>query len=461
MEPIAVCRPGAGATALAVEGEGVGALLRAVFLAFDRGGVPYCVMHGYEGYPDAVTSDVDCVMPAEFLPGRLARFLHAERDRIGADLVQWLADDAHYLVLSGRPDGGPPRLLALHASPGHRVGDRGGYSAEEVLRGRRRRGAFWVPEPRVEFAASLTRRVAKGTIGEGQAAWLTRLFREDPDGCRREIGRFWGGRTAARIADDAGSSDWSWVRAELPRIGGELRGPITPGSIAAGFRRRWSGLRDRAARWRSPRGLHVVFLGPDGVGKSTVIDLVLTGLRPAFAGTTYRSFAPMLTRRPPPPHLAPKPHELKNRSRLASLAKAAYWLVYYTIGYAATVYRDRAGAALAVNHRYLVDALVDPRRYRYSGPVGLLRLIWKVAPKPDLVVLLDAPAEVVQARKREVPLEETARQLAAYRALAATLPNARPVDADQPVEKVVADVEAAILRELGARARRRLGLNGS
>ena len=37
-------------------------------------------------------------------------------------------------------------------------------------------------------------------------------------------------------------------------------------------------------------------------------------------------------------------------------------------------------AGLVVNHRYLIDAIVDQKRYRYSGPVWLLKMIWAVAP---------------------------------------------------------------------------------
>ena len=58
--------------------------------------------------------------------------------------------------------------------------------------------------------------------------------------------------------------------------------------------------------------------------------------------------------------------------------------------------------------------LVDPRRYRYGGAMWLARWVGKIIPKPDLWILLDAPAEVLQKRKQEVPPEETARQRRAY-----------------------------------------------
>jgi thymidylate kinase len=99
---------------------------------------------------------------------------------------------------------------------------------------------------------------------------------------------------------------------------------------------------------------------------------------------------------------------------------------------------------------------VDPKRYRYSGPMRLLEMIWRVAPKPDLVIVLDAPPEVVHARKMETTLEETRRQREAYVAMAKSLPNAYIVNSDQPPHGTVDDVLAIVLRHTRAAAMRRL-----
>src|SRR5207248_3547393 len=103
------------------------------------------------------------------------------------------------------------------------------------------------------------------------------------------------------------------------------------------------------------------------------------------------------------------PHELPPRSYAASLLKAAWWSVCYTVGYLATVQPAKARASFVMNHRYLLDAMVDRRRYRYSGPQWLLKAIWTISPKPDLIILLDAGPQIIWARKKEVALEETIR----------------------------------------------------
>jgi thymidylate kinase len=123
-----------------------------------------------------------------------------------------------------------------------------------------------------------------------------------------------------------------------------------------------------------------------------------------------------------------------------------------------SVHPAKARAAFVMNHRYLLDAMVDRRRNRYAGPQWLLAAIWRIAPKPDLIILLDADPQIIWARKKEVALEETIRQRDGYRSLVEPLKFSRIVEASQPVEKVIADVDRIILDLLAGRVNKRFGL---
>ena len=105
----------------------------------------------------------------------------------------------------------------------------------------------------------------------------------------------------------------------------------------------------------------------------------------------------------------------------------------------------KARGGLVLYDRHFVDILVDATRYRYSGPIWVLRAIWALIPKPDLVVLLDAPAEHIQKRKMELTVEETERQLLAYRKLVASLPNGVIIDANKLFSEVVEDLNQLLL----------------
>jgi thymidylate kinase len=77
-------------------------------------------------------------------------------------------------------------------------------------------------------------------------------------------------------------------------------------------------------------------------------------------------------------------------------------------------------------------------------------LLTRLYPRPDLLILLDAPAEVLFARKREGQIDSLARRRAEYRQLGSLHPRFAVVEATEPVEAVVARV-AGIIREYGAR----------
>lgn len=66
-------------------------------------------------------------------------------------------------------------------------------------------------------------------------------------------------------------------------------------------------------------------------------------------------------------------------------------------------------------------------------------------PRPDLVVYLDAPVEVLLARKGEGTLESIARRQADYRSLSGEVEHFAIVDANRPLDAVIDDVVAEIV----------------
>ena len=193
------------------------------------------------------------------------------------------------------------------------------------------------------------------------------------------------------------------------------------------------------------RGLSIAFLGPDGVGKSAVIDDLRARLGAVFTGFIRFHFRPRfgkgdLNRAP-----VTRPHAQRPRGIFISIGKLLYWLLDYWIGYFAVCVPARRRGELVMFDRYLPDILVDPVRYRL--PARAMRLatrLAKLAPQPNLYVLLDAPAETAQQRKQEISLAESQRQRFAYLAMFAGLPNGLVVNADRPLEEVVHQLALAI-----------------
>jgi len=436
---------------------GPGRILSGVFETLDRASIPYCVTHGYEHYPVHIGSDVDGVIAAEVRPCQLIELLHKNRATIGAEVVQV---QGYRLVLAGEGADGSPCFLPLDLSADYEVDDRLFYAGSEVLEARRRYCEFWIPSAELEFGCYLVRKIAKGQLDDENERRLSSLYGQETAGCRQQVVRFWGAGSAALILSAASSGDWEPVKRRLDKLRAELRRRATLRNPFRVLGNRLRRLVHRArALWRSESGLNLVFLGPDGAGKSSVIQAVAQALACAFNRTIFCGFAPALfgglryiRQDPGRPHAAPP------RSFLISVARAGYWLVYYIFGYFFTIHVALARSTLVLHDRHFVDALVDPRRYRYGGPLSLLRLIWRAVPKPDVVILLDAAPEAVQSRKREVPFEETDRQRTAYLSLVKTMRNGCVIDATRPLGQVVGDVNDLILRHMRTRIEHRLGL---
>jgi thymidylate kinase len=395
-------------------------------------------------------------MPREMLPKRLSELLRQNEALLGARIVQWFDDRAHMVVLHAdeKTADGRDVFLQLHVSSDFEVSDRVVADGNEVLSTRRLyRGRFWIPAAHVEFACVLANRIEKGGFEPAHTRQLSSLWAADPARCAEQLERMFRRDSATLIAAAAARDEWMPVLGSLPSLRREMMWKLATRDVLSVAWRFADRQVRRVRNWTTPRGgVHIVFLGPDGVGKSTVIDAVRDRLTPVFLHTAYQSFARGILgyRRKPSPHALP-PRKLP-----ASLAKAAWWLMCYTLGYCRSVYPTLARRGLFINHRYLLDAMVDPKRYRYGGPMRLLEMIWRVAPKPNLVIVLDAPAEVVHARKMETTLEETRRQREAYLAMAKTLSNAYVVNSNQPPQGTVDEVMDIVLRHTRAAALRRL-----
>lgn len=427
----------------------------AIFATLDRAKVPYCVLHGYEGLPDCVKSDLDCVVSVP--PAQVAA-LFCCKGEIDLDLAL-VQVKGTCLVFALKQAGHRAHFLTLDLCSDCTSGGVRYYAGRDVIDSRQRYRGFWVPVPRIEFGCYLVRRIAKLRLDDERATRLSELYARDPGGCQEQIARFWRAGSAALIAEAARSGDWQPVQQSLRSLRAEMQNRAMLLNPAYAITQTAVQLRCAVrAALKADVGLIVAFLGPDGAGKSSVIAALPHRMEGVLGRCTRYGFAPgLLSWLRPPQGANEHPHAAPPRPLLISVARALlYWFLYYQLPYRLAVHRDLARSTLVIHDRHLIDAIVDPWRYRYGGPTLLIRAIWWSMRKPDLLILLDAPAEVLQQRKQEVPLEESARQRQAYKLLVEGMQNGRIIDASKNLDDVLNTVDAVVLQHLAKRARSQL-----
>ena len=437
-------------------------LAKHLFLFLNSSNIDYVIVGDARGYPDEIQSDIDIVADAQGLrvfSHRLVQYcwLH------GVKIVQMFRHEycSWYFVLSGIDEKG--KICFLHPDV---CGDyfrfgRLFLTADELLNGRTKLSpgdncllSFCMPAPAQGFIYYLLKKIDKGQLTAKHGDYLSAEWKKNPDRAEAQLKRFWSATEVALLKRAAETNEWTAVSSERLRLQHMLRS-----GLPFPLKHRCRELLRKIIRIAQPTGMHLVFLGTDGSGKSTVIQQVEKDLAPAFRRTKRYHLRPFFGRhhngRDVP---VTDPHGKAVWNVPCSLAKLGWWWLDYALGYFIEVFPHLVRSTLVLFDRYYDDLLVDYKRYRYGGPLWLARLVGIFIPRPDLVIFLDAPADVLRKRKQEVPAVELTRQRSAYQELIRKLPNGHVVDASLPFDRVVAQVETLILDFMEKRTSKRLGM---
>jgi thymidylate kinase len=436
----------------------LGPLVMAVFGAWHASGIRFVVLRNYEGLPHTTSHDVDVLLPRQDL-GRAERLLIEAARTTG-------------FRLSNRARFSPICLFFFHPETGTQTQFDLFYTLEwrgfplldatSVINWRINNGLFAIPHPLHEAVNNLlTRQLEHGYVKENYKERIQRTFQERPQDGETLLRRLFGRTLGTQLADGIQAGDWTAVESLSKGMRTHLiihRLRARPWLLLTNFAHDLKRYLGRVVR---PPGAKIVLLGTDGSGKSSVATQLLDALHGTFYKdkSIHAHWKPSVflrrrrAERPP----TTNPHGQVPRGWfLSQLALVYHWLEFFAgsvIQYLPVLFRN--GMVLIERHHY--DFIADPRRYRLQPPSAIIRFAFRLLRTPDLVFLLDAPPEVLHARKPELTLEETRKGREAYLELVRSLPNGRVIDATQPLDTVVRQITLETLRYLEARQVRRLG----
>jgi thymidylate kinase len=180
-------------------------------------------------------------------------------------------------------------------------------------------------------------------------------------------------------------------------------------------------------------------LGPDGAGKSTVIDSMLQELKSVRKSIVLQHLKPVYFRKKIIKNrgIVTTPHDKKNRGALSSFIKLVTWSLECWVYH---LFHKRKNSTIEIFDRHFDDILIDPLRYRCGINKLFVRFFSSIIPRPNLTLVLTAPVEVIQNRKQEVSFDETKRQIEEYEGYASNNKNAFLINTDRPVDEIVKEV---------------------
>jgi len=160
----------------------------------------------------------------------------------------------------------------------------------------------------------------------------------------------------------------------------------------------------------------ILIVGPDGAGKSTVLDALVSQHRGRIVRAHSRPG--LIAGRDGDGTPVTEPHAQTPRGSVASLLKLAVVFTDTVLG-SWVRWRRQARSDLLVVERGWYDLAVDPHRYRLPHSFSpLVRLLGRLVPRAELIVLLRGDPAVLHERKPEIGAAEVRRQLETWDRLA-------------------------------------------
>jgi thymidylate kinase len=421
------------------------AFLEGVADAWNRRGIEYAVCHGIEGYPHSVGRDLDVVVRGKQL-------------RQAARIASGYLSACGFLVLEPVKPWGGKWLFAFRQDLRLQI---------DLIPFLFRGPALFVASPHptrrvgpfaVDPWASFAKRVLMPVLGGGPLREPFLGPGEEQVARQRCLGIF-GGKLTRELFAGLHGQDAPALAAIVSRlrIASVLRASFLHPLRSASLFFPW--LRKTLSPYLRRCAPIIAVVGPDGVGKTAVVQALSRNTLDPFCGFIARHWRPGVLPRPGSllgrAALPPDAHGLPPRRRPGRLhwLRLAYYFVDFTLGH---FLKDRPASSrlqVVLYDRHALDMAVDPVRYGLSSSRGI-RLFWRLIPKPDLIVLLFDEPRRIRSRKEELEEAEIERQLQVWLRLAGEGQVGALIRVDGGAEQAAGAVNELILEAFVAGSRR-------
>lgn len=292
-----------------------------------------------------------------------------------------------------------------------------------------------------EFFHYFLKKISKGDLAKSVFEYLRDLYFQAPNKCS-EIIQHQFNNTNKDVENAFTNNDLDALVSKRKQILADVK----KGSSTFSY---W--LKDKirfVKRVFNPTGISIAFLGPDGSGKTTVIN-GLTSLNLPFRKTDYFHLKPIYTSNKVS-EVTSDPHKFKPYNKLKSYTKLLYFLYQYNLGWIQNIIPLKIKSSLIIFDRYFDDLIADNKRYRYGGQNYMAKFFRLFIKKPSLYFVLVTDAKTIYKRKQEVAFSELENQIFKYKSL---VDNHRyfEIDVSESPNLIVKNVSRILMKKMNER----------
>jgi len=441
-----------------------------LILLFDKintASVNYCVLRNYEELPDNIGNDVDMlVLPKDFSKFELC-IMQAAKD-LDWNLLKKIKRFGYRSYFFQEGDNNK----FIHFDIWLKITWKGLRWADEkaILCRRKAQKQFFIADKADEVCISLLKDlIQNGVIKQKYESKIKNTAIEESKGLTKSLEWATSASLASIVVSKAKDGEWGEIKALKRRVRyavitkSLLRNPMSfvGGGLSFLF---WH----ISSMFMNPSGIFIVFIGPDGSGKSSIGKGLVKYLAELFPETRYyhahfgiikelRFFWNLLRRCVGLKPLAPAPRgpdAIQNgrpHSKILAITYILYYSIDYLLGHLA-IRKIVGRGQLVVFDRYFYDYFLTGQ---FSNlPRWFLKYLLIILPKPDILVYLHNKAEIIYHRKPELTIEQIEKQCRLCQAIITGLPYAVSISTDQTIDNVIDKVSRSIIKIMARRIRK-------
>ncbi|MGH4119460.1 hypothetical protein [Clostridium sp.] len=420
--------------------------------------IKYCVLHSYDLIPDQIESDIDITIEYNKIQ-EIEEIFEEIENEIGWKVVQKLRHEycAYYYVLITY-DNNQLYTVQLDFNTDYVRDGRICLKNIDLISNTRKYKNFYILNEEYEFIYLIMKKILKEFFKEKQKNKLLDLYNIKTDSINEMLKNYFS-KDSIIIFQQGLSADFSIIETNNKRLKEDLLNNLRKKDRLGTYKYKILNFNRKIMRIFNPTGCMIVLQGPDGVGKTSVANVLINNFHDTFRKTAYYHLKPSLKAKGNPTNGSDEikyvfdfKYKPTLKDKIMSYIKVFYNFIFcYTILYYFRIAKEKIKSTFIIFDRYSMDYYIFPEAKRYYSTLKLPFMLSRIVPKSDLIFYLDCSPEEVLKRKKELPIDQIILQQERSMRLLKRFNNCYYINAEKSIEEVSKDISIEVISYLNKR----------